>query len=148
MMNADDNPLFLDTNILVYASAATAPLHRAARDALQRYAAAGMTLWISRQVLREFLAVMTRPQSFATPLSGAAAAGLVRYFAARFNVAEETAAVAERLLVLVESLPIGGAQIHDANIVATMQEYGVGRLLTNNPGDFARFAGLIDVITL
>jgi predicted nucleic acid-binding protein len=148
MVSGVDSPLFLDSNILVYANAAGAPQHQAALGALQRSAAAGAELWISRQVLREFLAVTTRPQSFATPLPGTVAAARVRYFAARFNVAEETAAVAERLLVLVESLAIGGAQIHDANIVATMREYGIGRLLTNNPRDFARFAGLIDVIAL
>ena len=148
MASADDSALFLDTNILVYASAATAPQHRAAMQAIQRYASAGIVLWISRQVLREFLVTMTWPQNFAAPLSGADAVALARYFTAHFSIAEESATVAERLLVLVESLVVGGVQIHDANIVATMQEYGIGRVLTNNAKDFARFAHLIDVITL
>lgn len=147
-MSADDSPLFLDTNILVYVSAASAPQHQAARDALQRHIDSGATLWISRQVLREFLAVMTRPQSFAAPLPGATAAALVRYFVGQFRIAEETGAVAEQLLVLVETLPIGGVQIHDANIVATMREYGIGRILTNNASDFARFDRLIEVLEL
>lgn len=148
MASANDSSLFLDTNILVYASAASAPQRHAALRAIRHHAAAGATLWISRQVLREFLATMTRPQNFAAPLSGADAVTLARDFAGRFGVVEETAAVAERLLLLVEALAIGGAQVHDANIVATMQEYGIGRLLTNNSGDFARFAHLIDVIGL
>jgi predicted nucleic acid-binding protein len=148
MTSADDSPLFLDTNILVYANAAAAPQHQMALEAIRRHDALGATLWISRQVLREFLAVVTRPQSFAAPLAGPLAVARVRYFATHFQVAEETAAVADRLLSLVETLPIGGVQIHDANIVATMQEYGIGRILTNNAKDFARFAHLIDVLTL
>jgi predicted nucleic acid-binding protein len=32
--------------------------------------------------------------------------------------------------------------------VATMQAHGLGRLLTHNAADFARFAGLITVLSL
>ncbi len=51
-------------------------------------------------------------------------------------------------LKAVEQIPIGGRQIHDANIVATMLAHGIPRLLTNNPGDFQRFAAHITVIPL
>jgi len=49
---------------------------------------------------------------------------------------------------LLLTIPVGGAQIHDANIVATMEVYGIGRLLTHNTTDFARFGGLITVVPL
>ena len=41
----------------------------------------------------------------------------------------------------------GGRQIHDANVVATMQEHRLTRLVTGNPGDFRRFEG-IDLVDL
>ena len=39
-------------------------------------------------------------------------------------------------------------QVHDTNIVATMLTYGIPRIVTNNPDDFAPFAALITIIPL
>ncbi len=72
----------------------------------------------------------------------------MRFFEQRFRIAEDNAWVTERLLELVSQIPVGGKQIHDANIVATMQVYGLGRLLTHNVGDFRRFAQFIEVVPL
>ena len=53
---------FADTNLWVNAAVPTAPHHSQAVAALGRGAIG--TLWTSRQVVREFLAVMSRPQTF------------------------------------------------------------------------------------
>jgi len=37
---------------------------------------------------------------------------------------------------------ISGKAIHDANIVATLIEHGIGLLATENPDDFARYPGI------
>ncbi len=58
------SPLFLDTNILVYANIAASPMHHAALHAIQNRQAAGVELWISRQVLREYIATLSRPQTY------------------------------------------------------------------------------------
>jgi len=47
------DPVFVDTNILVFANTATAPFHAEAQAALQSFASSGAELWISRQILRE-----------------------------------------------------------------------------------------------
>ncbi len=47
------NPVFIDTNILVYVSRPSAPEHAAARDALARLEASDCAARISPQVLRE-----------------------------------------------------------------------------------------------
>ena len=52
------------------------------------------------------------------------------------------------LLTLCLTIPLGGKQVHDANIVATMQAHGIGKLLTHNTVDFARYQHLITVIPL
>src|SRR5579859_6822771 len=142
------DPLFVDTNVLVYANVTTAALHQAAVDALQRQARAGGPLWISRQVLREYLRTLTRPQTFAAPPPVPILIARIRYFESQFYVANDTAAVTEQLLSLLQHVPFGGKQVHDANIVATMRVNDIGQLLTANPGDFARFARYVTVIPL
>jgi len=148
MANGDADTWFVDTNVLVYANLAQAPLHTVALTRLQQLARSGATLWISRQVLREYLAVVTRPQGWSAPQPLARAVARVRYFQRRFQVANETAAVTIRLLTLLRTIPARGAQIHDANIVATMQVHGIQQLLTGNEDDFARFASVITVVPL
>ena len=139
------DPAFVDTNVLVYASQAGTARHARALALLRRADAAGARLWVSRQVLREYLAVVTRLQPGAAAVPVVQAAADVRRFAASFAVAEDGPGVTERLLDLLERFPTGGRQVHDANIVATMLVHGVGRLLTFNGGDFRRFAGLVAV---
>ncbi|MEH1989555.1 type II toxin-antitoxin system VapC family toxin [Nostoc sp.] len=62
MVIGDGDPVFLDTNILVYASQIQSPFHQAAMEAIQGFYDAKIELWISRQILREYLATLTRPQ--------------------------------------------------------------------------------------
>jgi predicted nucleic acid-binding protein len=72
----------------------------------------------------------------------------IRLFQTRFRVAEDSLQVTERLLVLMEQVSIGGKQVHDANIVATMQAYGISQLLTHNVVDFNHFSEFITVLPL
>jgi predicted nucleic acid-binding protein len=55
------DPTFVDTNVLVNAGLVTAPFHQTASKALKDLRIAGVELWISRQVLREYLATLSRP---------------------------------------------------------------------------------------
>jgi len=55
------DPVFLDTNVLVYATRPSAAQHAAAQAALTRLEGEGSSLWVSAQVLREYLAAVTRP---------------------------------------------------------------------------------------
>lgn len=138
-------PVFIDTNVLVYANQTRSPRHAEAVALLDRVKAAGAPLWTSAQVLREYLAVVTRPQGELAALPMAIAIERVRFFAQRFWLAEDGPAVRVRLLDLLSAYPVGGKQVHDANIVATMLANGITRLLTFNVADFRRFAGLISV---
>ena len=139
---------FLDTNVLVYAASLSAPLHQRAAEEIRRRHESKQDLWISRQVLREYLVTLSRPQAYSNPKPLRELAGDVRYFLSHFLVADEAPAVTEKLLELIEQTETSGKQIHDANIVATMLVNGVTELLTNNPGDFARYSGVIRIIPL
>ena len=142
------DPLLVDTNILVYASVPQAPQHGPAVTAVRTHARAGTELWISRQIIREFLATLSRPQPFGRPVPGPLLAAQARLLEREFAIAEDGPETTAHLLALIERTPMGGKQVHDANIVATMQAHGIRRLLTANTADFARFAGLITVVPL
>jgi predicted nucleic acid-binding protein len=148
MTTAAANALFIDTNVLIYATVPSAPWHAEAVAALNSAHFAGRELWISRQVLREYLAVLTRPQTFTPALTVTALEQAVLAFQAQFHVAEDSVAVTTNLLALLHTVSVGGKQIHDANIVATMQAYGIPEILTHNTADYLRFAAQIQVLPL
>ena len=144
-MTMDDKPLFIDTNILIYANVATAPLHEQALNSIKTAHQAKRPLWISRQVLREFIAARTRPQTFAEPSTPNVVIERVRYLEEQFQVADDTAAVTSQLVKLMGDFKIGGKQVHDANIVASMLTYDIPCLLTHNVKDFERFGEVIKI---
>jgi predicted nucleic acid-binding protein len=148
MTTGDARSIFVDTNVLVYASIVESPFRPAALSALEGPEKTGVELWTSRQVLREFLSVLSRPGLLSQPIPVAMLTAGVRHFQARFRIAEDDAMVTNRLVELLEQIPIAGKQIHDANIVATMLAYGIQRLLTHNTADFGRYSSHIIVLPL
>ena len=83
-----------------------------------------------------------------TPVTAAAAGAYVRTFLGLFKVADEDHRVTAQWLRLLDTVPLAGKPVHDANIVATMQANQLNQLLTNNVDDFKRFANLIKIIPL
>jgi predicted nucleic acid-binding protein len=141
--------LFVDTNILVFATDAASPLQSAAETALEEWRKQGAELCVSVQVLREYLAVTTRPAPGQTaPPDYPAILGNMAAFRAAFNVLEGTKPVSEKLGELVQQFAVKGRQVHDANIAATMLTHGLKDLLTHNSADFARFSPLLTVHSL
>ena len=139
--------MFVDTNVLVNARSAEEPDRQAALDALLRERQTE-TLRISRQVIREYLAVVTRPQTWASPLSMTEALLDVDRYASVFEILEDGQAVADMLAWLCREVPVGGKQVHDANIVATMLAHGEHQLLTFNAKDFRRFGQRVQLVAL
>jgi predicted nucleic acid-binding protein len=104
---------------------------------------AGASLYISRQVIREWLATLNRPRT------GLVLADLIaeaQAFETHFAILDDTAITTANLLALLPQA--SGTRVHDVNIVATMQAGGVRRLLTNNPNDFVAFGHLVTVLPL
>ena len=135
-----------DTNVLVRASLAHAPDHDRARTALFALAAEE-TMSVSRQIMREYVAVLTRPQVWGAPVTVVEAMRRVESATTGFTVLDGVPEVWARLRQLSDRAVFGGKQVHDANIVATMLVYGQRRLLTFNAKDFRRFEPLIEIIT-
>lgn len=138
--------LFVDTNVLVYATDANSPWQRAAICALEDWRRAGTQLCLSVQVLREYFAVVTWPApGQTTPPEWTAILANLATFRANFLVLEDNASVSEELARLAQQFAVLGRQIHDANLVAVMRMTGVRDLLTHNTVDFVRFSPLIQV---
>ena len=91
---------------------------------------------------------MTRPGTLTGSIPLASLVGDIQTFCSQYQIAEDNAAVTAALSQLLLTIPAGGKQIYDANIVATIQTYGVTNLLTHNTADFARFAGMVQIIPL
>ena len=138
--------MFVDTNVLVYARVLEAPNHEAARARLERAIAGPDPVHISRQVMREYLAVMTRPQTWAAAMTREQVLGDVERLEASFHVLEDGPAVTDSLVALCRDVAVGGRQVHDANIVATMLTHGESRLLTFNTADFRRYRHRIELV--
>jgi predicted nucleic acid-binding protein len=146
MMGAE--PVFVDTNVLVHANNADSPFQEEARQRLRALAAAGHPMWISRQVLREYAAVISRLMSEGNVFDGPALAADLLRFEQEFRVADDTAAVSAQLRALIVSHSVKGKQTHDANVTATMLVHGITRLLTHNENDSRRFVPLIEILLL
>lgn len=138
---ADAKRVFCDTNVLLSAVDVKRTLHAQALHVLNVLPNDGTELCLSGQIIREFLAVCTRPidvngLGLPTRLAVRNAEAIVE----RSTILEETRGVAGRLRSLALKTKCAGRQMHDANVVATMQEHGLTRLITANPTDFARFS--------
>ncbi len=113
---------------------------------MTRIAGGAERLRISRQVLREYLVVVTRPQTWSTPLPMADALRDAERMSRRFEVLEDGPRVTSLLTDLCREVPVAGRQVHDANIAATMLAYGERRLLTLNERDFRRFGDRLELV--
>ena len=139
----------LDTNVFLAATDQGRAEHRQAVAILNDWAGRGTTLYASGQIMREYLAVATRPAGKnGLGLKQPDAVANVRALRTRTVVLAEGADVADRLLSLLDEIPCGGKQVHDANVVATMLVHGIDVLITINVADFSRFAHHITLIPL
>jgi predicted nucleic acid-binding protein len=140
--------VFIDTNIVLRALLMQADLHREADAFLKQLLQDDTELWINGQIIREFIVQATHPKTFKTPLSMEETLNEVATIKKVFRIADETAAVREKLLELLEIYPVQGKQVHDTNLVATMLSHNIETLVTLNIPDFARFKDQIKVLTV
>jgi predicted nucleic acid-binding protein len=139
---------FVDTNVLLRMMHNTLSLHKEAKSLIEDMWENDVELWINRQVIREYLVQVTHPRTFAYALPIQQIMNQVATIQALFQIADENSLVTEHLLTLLSTYPTLGKQIHDANIIATMQTYRIDTLLTANISDMRRFSDTIKIIPL
>jgi predicted nucleic acid-binding protein len=139
----------LDTNVLLAATDEGRAQHDQALGIVNDWPGRGTTLYTSGQIMREYLAVATRPaEQNGLGLTLADALANVRAFRARTSLLAEDGKVADRLLALLDDVACGGRQIHDANLVATMLVHGIDTIVTINLADFTRFERRVRLVGL
>ena len=146
MTTPDGESVFVDTNVLVYATIAESPLHKVARSQLQRLRDDGANLFVSNQVLREYLVTLTRPGLFPNPPDRHRVLESIEELREQYTVLPDDELVSSQLIQLLRDVDCGGKQVHDANIIATMLSAGVKTLLTENLKDFRRFESFVSVV--
>ena len=140
--------VFLDTNILLRMILTQMNQHAEVDALVKRTISEGAELWISGQVIREFIVQATHPRTLAEPLTIEQVVHEIEAMKPLFQIADETAGVRDKLLELLQQYPTQGKQVHDANIVATMLAYEIDTLLTLNVDDLKRFENVINLISL
>jgi predicted nucleic acid-binding protein len=139
----------LDTNVLLAATDEGRTEHDQALKIVNDWPGWGTTLYTSGQIMREYLAVATRPaEKNGLGLKPADALANVQALRGRTSLLAEDGKVADRLLALLGDISCGGKQIHDANVVATMLVHGIDTVVTINLDDFAKFGQHVKLIGL
>lgn len=139
----------LDTNVLLAATDRRRKEHQDALTIVQEWPENGTALYLSGQIVREYLAVATRPMAQnGLGMDQASALSNARGFQDRMTVLADDDAVLDRLYFLLTNVTCGGKQVHDANVVATMLAHGIGSIITANLDDFARFTRYVSLLAL
>jgi toxin-antitoxin system PIN domain toxin len=137
-MNESDLAL-LDTNVLIYAEQDMSPYHGASKSLRDRALTGEVAACISPQILNEFFGIATNPRRVDQTLTVQEAIDQVKkyYQAKRLIKIYPGTHIIERVISLLETHPVSGADIHDLYLVATMLENNVTRIYTYNTTDFA-----------
>ena len=101
--------MFIDANVLVNSRVPGAPDHDVARASLEHAFRDPEPLRISRQVIREYLAVVTRPQTWPVAITREDALDDVSRLIGNFEILEDGPVVTEFLVALCREIPAGGA---------------------------------------
>lgn len=132
--------VLVDTNVLLRQLQPELAQYRAAIDAVAHFLDDGEIVYFTPQNVAEFWNVMTRPvANNGLGFSVAQALAEVEKIEATLTLLPDSPAIYSEWKRLVIKHSVLGAKVHDTRLVASMNVHGVGRLLTFNTGDFARF---------
>lgn len=136
----------LDTNILLRLALPGGPFDEVVVSAVRRLVAEGTPLYYTLQNAAEFWNVSTRPRDRnGFGLTPKETDRRLRVIERQFLLLPEPEAVYARWRQVVVEADVSGVQVHDARLAAVMSVSNVSHLLTLNPRDFERFAGLTPV---
>lgn len=135
--------MLVDTNLLVRTLQPHHPLYRAANGAIAALRSQNRRLYLVPQNLIEFWTVATRPLDVnGLGLSTASARSEIERLERFFTVLRETPALYPAWKRLVFEYQVSGKPTYDARLIAAMQVHGLTSILTFNPADFRRYAGI------
>lgn len=139
--------VLVDSVILLRLLERTDPQHGAIRGAVRMLRGRGDQLVTAAQNAAEFWNVCTRPSTArgGFGLSVAETDRRLRTVERLFRVLPESPAAYPVWRTLIVAHGVKGVQVHDAKLVALMQFYAIGHILTLNGPDFARYTGIVPI---
>jgi predicted nucleic acid-binding protein len=138
-MEMMEGNILVDTNILVYSTSGKSPFFVASQNAIKHYLFSNYAIWISRQIVREYLVVKSRLMLDEKKYDELILLKEMNYLLENYLVADEITTTSATLAKLLQKYKIAGKQIHDANIIATCIDNDIANILTNNPNHFIRY---------
>jgi predicted nucleic acid-binding protein len=132
--------VLVDTNVLLRRTQPDHPSHAAAVESVARLLGAGIPAYVTPQNIAEFWSVATRPaQHNGLGLSAALTLSEVGKIERVLTLLPDSPAIYAEWKRLVIRHNVLGSKVHDTRLVAAMTVHGVGKILTFDVGDFARF---------
>ena len=133
--------VLLDTMVLVYARASDSPKFKKAKAILDGAIAGNLDACISLQNLWELYAVVTDLKRVSNPLSPQQARQDIRQYLSCQNIEKLTVRESTIILALklAKKYSIRKQNIYDTQLVATMLENGIGKILTHNVKHFTKY---------
>ena len=135
--------IFIDTNILIYATDKNNQFYLVAFEKLKQLSQENK-LFISGQILREYAKVKTQQGN----LSHQEIINNIKLFQDNYTVLYDNNETTKELLYLIITHSVKGKSIYDCNIAATMKHYKIKKLLTNNVKDFVKYKSFTEIIPL
>ncbi len=136
----------VDTNVFLAATDRSQEAHDRALNFLNTDT---RRLALTAQIVREYLAVATRPvEANGLGLSGSHASANVEQFLSDIELLPEDMATSRTVMQMVGSDLATGKQVHDANIVAVALAHNADTIVTDNTAHFLRFSDLIAIESL
>jgi predicted nucleic acid-binding protein len=130
----------VDTNVLLRRIEPLHDHHRHAVDATARLIESAEPVHVTPQNIIEFWAVATRPAARnGLGLPPTTAVAEIDRIERVFALLPDHPAIYDHWRRLVATHGVIGNQVYDARLVAAMMAHGVGRILTFNTEDFARY---------
>ena len=133
-------PTLIDTNVLLRSVQPSHSMHAVALAALENLMKKEEPLVITIQNVAEFWNVATRPENnnglgFTIEETQMSVARLESFF----QILGEDVTSYATWKTMLTNRRITGAQVPDARLAAVMKVHGIGRIVTFNISDFARF---------
>jgi len=128
--------IILDSNVWIYYFDKDTILHKIAKKIIHKYTSDNYVIYITSQIIREILVILTKENILENPLAPKQAIEKVESILKFAPVLFENNESNNRLKKIIKENDIKGLKIHDANIVAVALENNINNIVTNNSDDF------------
>jgi len=135
-----DNSIIVDTNMWIYFLNKDSIYHQKAKEGISQLINLGYNLFITSQIVREILVVLTKEGIMEKAIKVDEAISKINELLEFLSILYENEKSLYVLKDLVKKYQLKGKRIHDVNVVAVAVVNNIRRIFTHNIGDFKCFS--------